>query len=1139
MNNQMSKEENDLIEMLKLLEESFKGKDNKKIDEAKNILNEKFKDLKYGISLLFKALSLQSIENKPIPLDLHKSVVIYLKNIFLNKSGNFTPEELFQYLRQIFELIFSQNKYNQNLNNQVILNIIQSMITNLSSSQKISSNKDYIIELFNILLNNIKKESKDNFIQTAKIVVILCSSLLSSKSVDGNNYENILDNYYIPIINQIFANVQNFLDPKNNLYNNDFIIVLKNLYDGFYSNLSKMRGILEAKKRKEISIKFFREYGLYSFELIQLMPPFDEATSKKYGKPNPIIVFNIDEKKYSDLNHMKSKAIQFLSFITQMSTLEEKNTDEENKNYIEEKELVELINKIIYLIVNTFEDILNNKEKFYFLRKYNSEMNEEDDCYNILLFQICVFLTRSLIREPIKTEFSGHIKPFLLNILFPMIVTIEDEKDFLEMDPEGYHLYINDISSEFKYKNFRTSGCFLINKICEKYDDMCNFILSFCLEMLNYILNEGKIQSEVIEYNVYLKNIKDALINKFNDRIKLDFSLLIILILKERLKNNNYFKNKFREILIQNQEKIHLIPFPIIKIKLCKIYNYFLPKLFQNHNDTKEEVKKKFIENAINFLLNSIIQESQQKDKNEDYLQALAYEASETITELLTLQRGSEFTENELLIFYISKNLEKNFHIFNQLIENVDVYSFFSVIDQIVSGIEISQRNLLFECMNKLTRKFQKHFLGQINENKLFQNQYFNILSSFLTGKNKINPENKEEINKFNEFFDPILSYIKNPQKFTLYDELVSITEDYIKAFNGINERSALVLKNIKLILEIENTTSSISFSFVSTFLLNIQNNISENPLDQTELFNEILIVIKKSFSFNNDTFGTSKIYALLLSLQILSLNPNLNEEIYAYLINQSFLSFENPEQNDGYLSDRININQLSIANISLGFIFKPDLTFKILNVKSKIGNIEILNFDKFLRLITIIFNITFPDYNPLLGKCIILGICGILTDKSCLEYLDSNKDRKSFLLRIFLNFIIKHKKEKNLILNKLMKKELKCNFVDDDEDEEEEEEDEEEIDTEFNEKVEQVLSGNDNIINSDEFKYYTQVMKSIRENDGDIYNNLINEACSGNSNFIEDLFKVRNIKIKYNDKELTVPRKTVRIIRNYNQNKN
>ena len=50
--------------------------------------------------------------------------------------------------------------------------------------------------------------------------------------------------------------------------------------------------------------------------------------------------------------------------------------------------------------------------------------------------------------------------------------------------------------------------------------------------------------------------------------------------------------------------------------------------------------------------------------------------------------------------------------------------------------------------------------------------------------------------------------------------------EDYIKSFNGINERSALVLKNIKVILDKEQTTSSITYNFVSTFLLNIQNNI-------------------------------------------------------------------------------------------------------------------------------------------------------------------------------------------------------------------------------------------------------------------------------------------------------------------------
>lgn len=384
--------------------------------------------------------------------------------------------------------------------------------------------------------------------------------------------------------------------------------------------------------------------------------------------------------------------------------------------------------------------------------------------------------------------------------------------------------------------------------------------------------------------------------------------------------------------------------------------------------------------------------------------------------------------------------------------------------------------------MNNLSKKFQKHFLGQSTENKLFANQYFNILSSFLTGKNKIKSENKEEIQKFNKFFDPILNYIKNPKKFNLYEELVSITEDYIKAFNGINERSALVLKNIKLILEKEKTTSSISFSFVSTFLLNIQKNISEQPLDQEELFNEILDIIKMSFSFGNDTLETSKIYALLLTLQILNLNPNLKEDILGYLIIQSLNSFEYVKTNEDFPNDRNNINQLSIANVSLGFIFKPDLTFTILKQKTKINeNQEILYFDKYIQLIALLFKINFPDYNPLLGKCLILGICGILTDKTCLDYLNSHKDKKLYIVKTFLNFVIKHKKEKNLILNKLMRKELKCNFVED-EDEEEEEEEDDEVDAEFNDKVEQVLSGNDSINNCDEFKYYTQVMKFLKK---------------------------------------------------------
>ena len=1139
MNPQLSKEQLDLIDMLKLLEETFAGNDTKKIDEAKNKLQQKFQNIKYAISLLFQALSIDSIENRKIPENLHKSVAIYLKNIFLRNNESFGEADLISYLQKIIELVLTPNKVNPNIHNPTIFNVIQTIITYLSSSKLLlkNENKNYIIQLFDVLLKSIKSVSSEDFLIIGKTIILICSALLSSKSADKDNYEEIIRNYYIPIINIIFANVPNYIDPKNNIYNNEFISLLKYLFDGFYSNLSKMRGVLDVEKRKDISIKFFREYGLYSYELIQLTPSFDKATADKFGKPNPIIVFNVDEKKCYDINHMKSKVIQFLSFITQISTIETKKAEDDSKNVINDQELVDLINKVIYLIINSFRDILNNKEKFYFIRRYNEEFNEEEDSFNILLFQICVFLTRSLIREPIKSEFTNNMKQFLLNILFPMVVTIEDEKDFLDMEPEGYHLYINDISSEFKNKNFRTAACFLINKISEKYEDMFYFISSFSIEMLNFIINEGKIQTGVSqEFNVYIKNIKEALINQFNEVIKLDFSLLIILILKEKIKKNSIFKNSLREIFINNQDKIHSIDNPIIKIKLCKIYNYYLPKFFKKGNDINENIKKKCIENAINFLLNNIIQKNR-PNGDDEYLQALSYEASDAITELLSLSKSDENKDRQLLYLYINQNLDKNFALIIKLIENVDIYSFFLVIDQILSNVQISQRNLLFECINNLTKKFLGQFLKQNPENKLFSSQYFNCLNSFLTGKNKINPDNKEEIKKFNEIFDPVLSYIKNPKKFNLYEELVSLTEDYIKAFNGINERSSLVLKSLKLILDYEKTTSSISYSFTSTFLSYIQKNISDEPLDQADLFKEILIIIKKSFEFIEESNKTSKLYALLLTLQILNLNPNLPEEIFSFLIFHSMNSFEIIEINDEFYNDRNNVNQLSLANVSLGFIFKPDLTFKILQRQIILNeNRKIIYFDKFYQLLLLILNLSYPDYNPLLGKCMILGICGILSNKTCLDYLNAHKDNKIFLLKIFIKFIFLHKKEKTTILNRLMKRELKCNFVEEENEEEEEEEEEEddEIDQEFNEKVENILGGDNSINNSDEFKYYTEIMKYIKETDNDIYNFIVKENPNGNSNIIEELFKVRNIKIKYNDKELTVPRKTVKIVRKF-----
>ena len=106
-----------------------------------------------------------------------------------------------------------------------------------------------------------------------------------------------------------------------------------------------------------------------------------------------------------------------------------------------------------------------------------------------------------------------------------------------------------------------------------------------------------------------------------------------------------------------------------------------------------------------------------------------------------------------------------------------------------------------------------------------------------------------------------------------------------------------------------------------------------------------------------------------------------------------------------------------------------------------------------------------------------VLGICAIFSNKNCQEKLKTKLEIKLFLLNIFINMTIYHKKIKK-ILNKLMKKETNCNFVNENNEEEEEEEEEEEDfsedEYEFYSDIEKALKGNDNINNSHEFKFFS-----------------------------------------------------------------
>ena len=194
--------EQKIIEIFKLFEDTFSSKDTKKIKEAREKLGKIFTNIKISLDILFQAITIKEIQGKQISLDLHKSVAIYLKNLFFMQkslSGN----DLYNCLLKIFDLIFNQSRENVHLIHPTILSIFQTIVYALLSNQSLleEGNKEYINKLFNILLSSIQNVKKENFLSVAKSAILLSTSLLTSKSTNMENIEKLYNDYYIPIIN--------------------------------------------------------------------------------------------------------------------------------------------------------------------------------------------------------------------------------------------------------------------------------------------------------------------------------------------------------------------------------------------------------------------------------------------------------------------------------------------------------------------------------------------------------------------------------------------------------------------------------------------------------------------------------------------------------------------------------------------------------------------------------------------------------------------------------------------------------------------------------------------------------------------------------------------------------------------------
>ena len=876
--------EDNFLKTLKLLEASFTSTDSNNLQEVQKQLDELSQNKEEYINNLLKALSIDIYNNFKISLNLHKSIAIYLKN-FTSKLIKSNKDEILSFLNTLLDVMFKSGQ--EHLINSSISQILNNIINQIISTNEFLSDNQNLQNILNLILTEMNK--KENIIIKSNIVISLLNTLISGKCINVDNLETFINQYLFPLSDIIFDNTKNFINSQNITY--DYFEILKGICEIFYSVIFKLK-ILPNKN--SICYQFLNKYNNILMELFTFKLP-----DKEIGE-NQIIYFT-EEKNLNEINFMKAKSLQVYTTIIQIST----NADEG----ITSEEFIKTCSNIIDIIIKALSDLLSDEKKYEILIKsiYSYDSPANNPLENII-YQIFAFLTRALIREPLKSQFIPFLPNFLLNIVFPLITSNKYDKENMKIEGENYYNNVNDMFSDFQRKSYRTAACFLIKKLYEKIVDIRNFILSYVLQMLQFILSEGQNLNE-IQIKIYLEYKNNALIDKIDNELKLDFCFLILLIFKDNLSQLN--EKIFKKFLIQNQIKLNNIESGLIRCKLCNIYQYYYEEF------TKENNSYEFTQHTFNFLMNCLL--------NSKENEGLGFCASNALDSKFNYDEEEE--EDLKPISFLSQliNNDDNLNQINLLINEVDIIPFFDFLKEVFANIEITNRDLLISCLKNLVLRLQKEFL-KTNNNDFsgnFISSAFKILRSFLNGKNQIK---LNEIESFSEMISPIVNYIKNPKKIDFVDDIINLIEVFMNSNKMILPISTLIFQNLESICKNYSSINDSVYDFIATYFKLINNN--KSGVDTNELNNEILKILKLDIDLQSPE---NKNYYMLISLRVIANNSFNNDKlILEYIIKKIFSLYEKNEINEEEEEEDEEIlftNLICISTIFVSFIYFPELT--------------------------------------------------------------------------------------------------------------------------------------------------------------------------------------------------------------------
>ena len=922
------KEELDYIQqILKCLENTYKSTDKEIRKNSELFLKEVEKNLFSHLIQIFTF-----IKKNTLSKELNNAFIIFIRNSIINKKNSnlLSKENYIELIMLIINIIVDPEYPPQCL--REMNKIFEEIIDN----KEFIKDKTFMKNFINLFVSKFKIGLIQ--VHSYKSIAYIFENILSSNNIDETNCQYFVDiilNCTEEMLNKIIVLLGKI--DVNTIGNND--IEIKNNIQYYLETVKIIYELLLL-----ISVITQNQFNNFDKFSDKLMNYFFDSGIK-------MLTINYTEL-YEAIMKMKTKILRYINSIVLNITLKISPKD---------KKMIEQHKNLITFCIESLKS-----QNFFIFNNENSSQKILIEKFDI---QIIIYLYKMVFDSTFSKELSKFLSNITYGIIFPLLISSEEEIKNLENDPYGnnYANFIYDLVNKKSLKQLKTTLSKFISIGCKNNEKYLQFLICYTIDIIQLCISipQDKIldPSLINQSDTFIFNTQ---INEVN-RVEVCFLVLCIIykIISKKVNKNNYYKVIFS--FIKNNLKNVMEKFiknSIVKQRICLFLSLYIKVFIDLQLDIN------LFKDICEFLFYNIFNE------NEHIAQ---YESFEAVTKILT----DKNYKNEIT-YYLCKKFYEQILVYTETCSNP---IFFDMLSEIVYSIEDLED--LQQLLEKLFIRIKKEIMGvtprrisQSNYTEMMQQEkalvktnYRLIISKCFSVLHKILKNEKLILNKYNEiekYLEPLMKYMKTPNKIDFDDDLVDIMIVIIKTLKYLPNLAINLLPDLGQIMRKNKGITKNFFCLINLYVI-----YSNSVIEKNEEYSKYLFKLyKKSFT---NTFSKESPYLCTIIIQIwLTFSAIIPNNIILNIISFAKERFQdiNLENKKG-LTDKSKpgfdsqVLNLSLINLMIcTFIHYSNIISEILNIN------ELIQLSSYIALYK--YHLTLYE-----SKIYLLSLCSILGNKN------------------------------------------------------------------------------------------------------------------------------------------------------------